>query len=272
MNLPENFLFSQHKLHDYVECPRRFELRYLLGQEWPAIRSEPVMEMEEQMKLGQQFHLMAQQYFSGLSEKAILSQIGSPILESWWKRFTQFVSTLSIESAYPEMTLRGSLASFQFIAILDLLVYTPDGRFIIFDWKTNKKKIRRSILESHIQTRLYPLLFSKLDTFRGKPIDQEKLEMIYWFANDPENTEKFSYGENLCKSDYRYFEDLISDIEMTPEGEFMKTGDERLCSFCNYRSLCNRGIKAGKMEDDSNYQYDEVIEDIDLSQIAEIAF
>ena len=46
MTLPINFLFSQASLNDYVECARRFQLRYLLEQEWPAVASEPLLERE----------------------------------------------------------------------------------------------------------------------------------------------------------------------------------------------------------------------------------
>ena len=35
---PENdFIFSAHNLQDYLDCPRRFELKYILKQPWPAI-------------------------------------------------------------------------------------------------------------------------------------------------------------------------------------------------------------------------------------------
>ena len=42
MTLPSEFQFTQGKLQDYVDCPRRFQLRHVLMQPWPAlITDEP---------------------------------------------------------------------------------------------------------------------------------------------------------------------------------------------------------------------------------------
>jgi hypothetical protein len=45
----------------------------------------------------------------------------------------------------------------------------------------------------------------------------------------------------------------------------------RQCRFCNYRSLCDRGVKAGFLVDLERDLEPEEIE-IDLEQIAEIEF
>ena len=44
--IPQNFQFSQASLSDYMDCARRFQLRYLLEQDWPAVESEPLLERE----------------------------------------------------------------------------------------------------------------------------------------------------------------------------------------------------------------------------------
>jgi hypothetical protein len=41
MTLPYSFHFTQSSLQDYLDCPRRFQLRYVLDQPWPAVESEP---------------------------------------------------------------------------------------------------------------------------------------------------------------------------------------------------------------------------------------
>ena len=47
--------------------------------------------------------------------------------------------------------------------------------------------------------------------------------------------------------------------------------DERLCRFCNYRSLCERGVEAGFLADlKDDLEMDDL--EIDLEQIAEIEF
>jgi hypothetical protein len=47
-----------------------------------------------------------------------------------------------------------------------------------------------------------------------------------------------------------------------------------LCNFCQYRSLCNRGIKPGQFDEqfvDLENIFEE-ISDFDINQIGEIAF
>ena len=47
------------------------------------------------------------------------------------------------------------------------------------------------------------------------------------------------------------------------------TENEKLCSFCVYRSFCERGINAGEGDD---IDIVSSIDDIDLEQIQEIEF
>ena len=62
MRLIENFQFSQANLQDFVDCRRRFQLRYLQHIAWPAIESEPVLENERFLQQGARFHRMIQQH------------------------------------------------------------------------------------------------------------------------------------------------------------------------------------------------------------------
>ena len=47
--LPPGFQFSQRSLQDYVDCRRRFELRYLQNLAWPAVEAEPHLEQEKRL-------------------------------------------------------------------------------------------------------------------------------------------------------------------------------------------------------------------------------
>ena len=71
MPLPDLFQFSQGKLQDYVDCPRRFQLRYVLMQPWPALVVEPPDEAELQMRRGSDFHRLAQQQALGLEPERL---------------------------------------------------------------------------------------------------------------------------------------------------------------------------------------------------------
>ena len=78
MSIPADFHFSQNNLQDYVDCARRFELRHLLRQEWPALQSEPVLEFEHRAELGRRFHEMVHQSILGIPAEQIASQAAEP--------------------------------------------------------------------------------------------------------------------------------------------------------------------------------------------------
>ncbi len=93
MSLPNNFRFSQASLSDYVDCPRRFQLRYLLEQAWPAVESEPLLERERSAELGRRFHRLIQQHVEGLSVETLSESIGEPELTRWWHNYLDSLST-----------------------------------------------------------------------------------------------------------------------------------------------------------------------------------
>ncbi|PJF28501.1 MAG: PD-(D/E)XK nuclease family protein, partial [Phototrophicales bacterium] len=54
--LPPNFQFSQSNLQDYIDCPRRFELRHIQHLHYPSIESEPQLDREAHQRRGVAFH------------------------------------------------------------------------------------------------------------------------------------------------------------------------------------------------------------------------
>jgi hypothetical protein len=52
----------QSSLQGYVDCPRRFDLRYVQRLSYPAMESEPALENEKHQQEGEYFHRLAQQH------------------------------------------------------------------------------------------------------------------------------------------------------------------------------------------------------------------
>lgn len=269
--------YSQHKLHDYLECQCRYELKYIQQIVWPAVLSEPVLELEEQMKNGELFHLMAQQYFLGIDQEIILQQDVNGKMKDWWGAFVDFADYYKSFRNQSEVLISTKINSFRFIGIFDVLISIPGEKFIILDWKTNRTKPTRKYLSNHIQTRLYPLLLTSSGEpwNKGKKIFPDQIEMIYWFANDPDHPESFLYSEKQYQEDLTFMVDLVHRIENTKIGAFNLTDDERRCKFCNYRSLCGRGKIPGNFKDEETIDFADLyqeIEEIDMNQIGDIAF
>jgi CRISPR/Cas system-associated exonuclease Cas4 (RecB family) len=278
MDLPDDFQFSQKSLQDYVDCKRRFLLRYVMGITWPAIETEPVLENERIIQLGAEFHHLVHQHLLGIPEVQLHGLIHDEELRSWWESYLDYASSMLEEdkSRYPEIKISAPVEETRLVAKLDLLQAKSSGRWILFDWKTSRKRPKRKWLAERLQTRVYPYLLvrSGIAFNQGKSIEPEMIQMVYWFAGFPEQPEKFSYDRKQYNADHAYLTKLVEEIFNLNEAGFALTPDKVRCRFCVYRSLCDRGVKAGALDEigdifdpESNSEAE-----INFDQIVEIEF
>lgn len=283
VNLPVDFVFSQGSLQDYSECARRFQLRYLRRLAWPAVQAEPVLEKERLGQMGARFHRMAQQWLSGLPAEKIDPGEADPELAQWWRNLQAEVGRLpGLEAIgqpetgarlFPELTLSAPLANYRLLAKFDLLAVLPDRRLVIYDWKTSARKPKRAVLEKRLQTRVYPYLL----VLAGSHIIQaevqpEQVEMVYWFVSVPEQPERFRYNFQAFQRDGRKLQALVKKIAGLDREAFSKTEDETRCRFCQYRSLCERGVRAGLLDELGEVPEEEDWLEFNLSSVPEIEY
>jgi hypothetical protein len=280
MSLPDGFIFSQSSLQDFADCRRRFQLRYLQHLAWPAVVTEPVLEAERTQQRGALFHRLLQQHLSGVPAGRLARLIQDSELGGWWESYLAFyekeLAGLRDQSglSYPEISLTAGLGGFRLEAKYDLVVVLPNGRAMIYDWKTNRKRPERRWLASRLQTRLYPYLLRRAGATlnQGREIQPEAIEMVYWFAAYPGQPERFSYGDTAYKDDEAFLLELVGTIQRLGEGEFPLTSDLRRCAYCVYRSLCERGVRAGDLAESEAGLDEETPLEVDFEQIGEIEF
>jgi hypothetical protein len=95
MKLPDGFQFSQGSLQDFVDCRRRFRLRYLDRLAWPALQTEPALDNERHMHLGLLFHHMVHQHLIGIPVSNLAKMIHDEQLERWWLNFLDLLGSES---------------------------------------------------------------------------------------------------------------------------------------------------------------------------------
>ena len=78
---------SQSSLQDYMDCTKRFQLRYLERLSYPAIESEPALENEKHQQEGEYFHRLVQQYLIGIPSEQIAKLANTVNLQRWWENF-----------------------------------------------------------------------------------------------------------------------------------------------------------------------------------------
>jgi CRISPR/Cas system-associated exonuclease Cas4 (RecB family) len=288
MNLPEGFIFSQGSLQDFVDCRRRFQLRYLRRLAWPALETEPALEAERYLQQGALFHRILQQYWLGVPVERLSPAVAGEDLGRWWGNFLTYHKDLTgFQSLpghyYPEISLSAALGAYRLEAKYDLVVIRPEhsehsehseAGAVIYDWKTSRHRSERRWLAKRLQTRLYPYLLARAGNplNAGQALAPERIEMVYWFADHPDQPERFAYSPQAFQEDETYLKELIETILRLGEDEFPLTSDLQRCAFCVYRSLCERGARAGDLDDAEADLGEEPALGLDFEQIAEIEF
>ena len=277
MPLPEGYVFSQSSLQDYVDCPRRFQLRHIGRCRWPAPETADALEFERRMELGSAFHRLMRQLHTGLPAKVLEPVANSdPCLSLWWSNYVNAPpQELPDEVRLAETTLSAGVGAYRVEARYDLLAGKREGRWVIVDWKTGRRRTRRTWLAKRLQTRIYPLVFVKAGaTTNGNvPVSPDQVEMLYWFAEFPSQPERFDYSPEKLAEDSAFLWELVREIDGRSEDIFPLTENEALCQYCVYRSLCHDNVQAGPLdawEDEDRADTD--LEGVDWESIAPIAF
>ncbi len=297
MTLPADFQFSQGSLQDYVDCPRRFQLRYIQRLAWPAVEAEPALENERHLQQGAAFHRLVHQHVLGLSPERLSSMVTDKDLSRWWHNYLESAPANLGELRYPEVVLSAPVSGHRLVAKYDLITLAgssglgrrplPIEKAVILEWKTSRKRPRRKWLAKRLQSRVYPYLLVRAGSHlshlnEGQPFQPEQVEMVYWFANFPKDPERFLCDAAQYDADGAYLASLVEEIKELVlslskglgDEDFALTAQERRCRYCPYRSLCRRGVRAGALdeaEDEPEWGDDFEIA-LDFEQIAEIEY
>ncbi|MCF6277140.1 MAG: PD-(D/E)XK nuclease family protein [Anaerolineales bacterium] len=272
MTLPSPFTFSQSSLQDYNDCPRRFQLRYMERLAWPAVETEPTQDYENHQKEGSLFHRMVQQNIIGIPAEKLSALAQSDNLRKWWDAYQQHAPALDGYALHPEYILTAPIGEHRLVAKYDLIAIKSGETVNIYDWKTYRKRPRDEYLAARWQTRLYSALLGQAGSHLNgdQPIIPERIEMVYWFANFPQEPAKFVYNETKSQRDWDLIEKIVNEIASATE--FPISEAEHPCRFCVYRSYCDRGAQAGAWNElDGEAEAEESFE-IDFEQIGEVAF
>ena len=294
MMLSPDFQFSQGSLQDYGDCPRRFQLRYLLRLAWPALEAEPALENERHLQQGAAFHRMVHQHGLGIPAERLSGTVTDDDLLRWWHNYLAQPPADLPASRYCEIVLSAPMKGhprggddprgYRLVAKYDLVAVDPGRRAVIVDWKTSRRRPQRRWLVERLQTKVYAYLLVRAgsDLNGGEAVQPEGVEMVYWFANFPNAPERLPYNAAQYRADEVYLASLIQkiedDVQQLGDEDFPLTAEARRCNYCPYRSLCQRGVGAGALagfedgqeprdEADSDFDFD-----LDFEQIAEVAY
>ena len=263
--LPPTFSFSQSSLQAYEDCPRRFWLAYVEQLPWPAVEASPVQEHEAVMRQGERFHRLVQRAEIGIAPEEIAAGLEPP-LAGWFDAYLAHRpddlpdAAREIERVLSIPFRRDGAATpetpFRLAAKYDLIAIEPEGRAIIVDWKTSKRRADVSTLRHRLQSIVYPYVLVEASAgLPWGPVRPEQVEMRYWFTAAPGQPVTLRYDAAQHAANHARLQRLLADIlGGGSEADFSKVADtpanrSRFCAFCIYRSRCNRGAAAGDLDD-----------------------
>ena len=274
MPLPDSFQFSQNNLQDYVDCPRRFQLRHLLHQEWPAAQTDSTQESNRLIEIGSKFHQYVYQHHAGVSGAQIADSISDSELKQLWQNYIDLGPSNKFETRKVEFSLVIPFAGFRLLAKYDFLIFEPQGKRLIYDWKTSRKQPKREFMQQRLQTRIYPYILTQAQYPANEKPAAEDIQMIYWYPNFPKLPISFQYNKTQQIADEQYLLSLVDEIQKQNEPFFPLTLDLKQCKFCVYRSLCERGDKPGSFSEleELDGLTTDIRSDWDFESIPEITF
>lgn len=272
--LSSDFQYSQSSLQDYIDCARRFELRYVDRLRWPSIETEPIENVEQQMQCGEQFHRLIHQHQVGIDAPALEKCITDETIRNWWRNYLTTGLVGLPSQRFAERSLRMTMQGHQLVAKYDLLAIEPGKRAVIVDWKTSERRPNRANLLRRLQTIVYPYVLVEAghQLNGGVAIKPSQVTMIYWFTNFPDVPQVFEYSDITHRENGDTIAALMREIDARQA--FEKTDDVTRCRYCVYRSLCERGVQAGHQNDEITFDQgaNMDLDDFDFDQVAEIEF
>lgn len=293
--LPDDFTFSQSNLQAFVDCERRFWLTYVEQLPWPAIVAAPVDEHEQALRLGERFHRLIERNEIGVDVARVAEGLEPP-LSTWFGAYLQhrpaglpsaFIEVESVLSIPFGPSVAGDTPpNFRLAAKFDLIAAERDGRVVIVDWKTAKRRSDPPTLARRLQSVVYPyVLVEASAVLPYGPVRPEQVEMCYWFTAAPSRPVILRYDAVQHAHNRDQLTQLVAQILAgRTEADFPKVDDtelnrSRFCAYCIYRSRCDRGEAAGELaalDDDTADQFAtvdvETALDFTLAEVEELAF
>ena len=248
MTLPDTLIFDHTRLQDFADCPRRFYLRYIQQLRYPAPESASLRALEAHTERDAQFRRLVHQHTLGIPAQALAATISDPVVAAWWDAYLKAPPPSLPLRRLPEVTLTAPLAGRRLAAHFDLLALDAE-RAVIVEWHTAPERPSRAQLQRRLQTAVYPYLLARAGAHLngGAAISPETITLLYWFPEQPEKPEIFPYSTKQYRADGEKIESLAADILRRSDSEFELTDNLELCQFCAYRSLNDRGVKAGDL-------------------------
>ncbi|ACL15996.1 ATP-dependent helicase [Methanosphaerula palustris] len=245
--IPPNYRFSASALSTYQDCPLQFKFANLYRVPLPR---------QPQLVFGSTLHSVIEHLTRNPDPSQSLRDQGLALLEEYWSPEPYESKTqeseahdsasalldtyLAWQAGNPntvigvEKEFTFSFAGHSIHGFIDRLEQTPDGNYVVIDFKSGKKpdSLTKKAVGEHIQLNLYSMAVQQM--YQVLP---EKAELFY--LKDGKRVSYLPTEETI-----QVFTGTLSTLigGITRE-EFPPKSDNQRCQWCAYRPLCGTDLK-----------------------------
>ncbi|MBS3815574.1 MAG: PD-(D/E)XK nuclease family protein [Hadesarchaea archaeon] len=251
--------YSISRLSKFEECPKAYEFKYELGVEAERVQNiygfmgsrvhETLELLHEDLRDGKKNSLeeLIDYYNKRWSEKwedeiqvpndytpQNFKKTGRECIENYYEKHEPLDQDETIDTELwlnPKIEVDG--VEHKFMGVIDRLAITPDGKYVVHDYKTTKNLPTQEEINSDRQLGLY-----QLGVQQEYP-DAEEVELVWHFVR---------FGKDVrVKRSKRELEELkeklasvIREIESSRARDEFPTmrGKGANCNWCDYKHLC----------------------------------
>ena len=261
------FLFTQHSLVTFDNCPLKFKKRYMENLKWDSFPEEAT---KKRLEMGNDFHLLALRYFLGIDSVLDEEKEEYDELINWIKNLEDKFPRREGVEYLPEYKLRMNSPSLKLEANFDLLLI-KDGRVQIWDWKTHSESTKRGKpsskrLMNSMQTIVYLFMLKEQSHLVfGEALHTVDISMHYWQPAPPEIVAEIRYTEEMHENFRALLETKIRNIYAYDYSLFDKELFKSHCKFCEFNWFCNNE----KVDFKAMEELDEGLDGLDWDEIEE---
>ena len=212
-------------------------MKYMEDMSW---KNDSPMDVEyyKGMKIGLDFHLICERYFSGV--ELGVENSNEELIK--WAKALQTKMPLNKDNIYlPEYEIKMVKNHIKLQAKYDLIIIKPQGKVEIWDWKTESRKLNRKEMDKRFQTIVYMyMLKEKSNEILGINIDLENIKMFFWQPQYEEETIEINYSQTKHDENEKFIGEIISNINGYDfQKDFNKNLYYKQCRFCEFNYFCN---------------------------------
>lgn len=138
----------------------------------------------------------------------------------------------TIEPVGREIRLRGVVDGTQMVGVIDRLDVTPEGDFVISDYKTGGSPSDRFAMEAFFGLRIYALLLKTADWIAKPPTS---VRLLYLSARE---VLEIDIDEPRLRGTSRQVSAIRLAIEHAHEADDFRARPSGLCNYCHFRASC----------------------------------